>query len=344
MSGITITQTQGPSPATKPANDDSPVNPITKTAVMKTCVDHGFYRTPSCNEKLYLHHRGYDQIADLDEYTETKVLWLEGNALRRIEGLSALKGLRQLYLHQNLLTRIEGLEELTILDSLNLSDNNLSFLSGLDSQADGLTMLQLKNNRLQTIDGLEHLLVLNKLSSLDLGGNRIEDGSALIDLLAQLPELKSLHLTGNPCVRSIKNYRKTVISRLPKLLYLDEKPVFADERRLVTAWASGGLEAEREEKKKMRAEEEAKVHARLEEFRELQRRAREQQGLPPQDEGTDEDTDSDPSGSESGDDHEGDVWVPGSTASNATHRGPDSSTQVSSTAHSDTGSVRGDES
>jgi hypothetical protein len=37
-------------------------------------------------------------------------------------------------------------------------------------------------------------------------------------------------------LHSIRNYRKTVIAALPELKYLDERPVFEDERRLVNAW------------------------------------------------------------------------------------------------------------
>ena len=95
-----------------------------------------------------------------------------------------------------------------------------------------------------------------------------------------------------------------MISRLPELLYLDEKPVFADERRLVNAWARGGVEAERNEKKLMREEEQAAVERRLEEFRELTRRGREARGEGPSSQ--EDDTDSNPSSDEE------EVWVPGS--------------------------------
>lgn len=333
-----IVSVAGPSSAASRDQPHAPIHPITKEAVQKLCVEQGFYRTPSCNDKLYLHHKGFDEIAGLDEFTECKVLWLEGNAFRKIEGLQQLTKLKQLYLHQNLIYTIEGLEALTELDGLNLSDNNISFLSGLDAQADSLTTLQIKNNRLGPIEGLTHLATLRKLSCLDLSGNRIEDGEALLTLLAEIPDLRSLHLTGNPCVRSIKNYRKTVLSRLPTLLGLDEKPVFADERRLVTAWAAGGVEGERAERAKMREEEQAKVERRLEEFRELQRRAQEARGQPA-DAPTDEDTDSEPSADSSGDD-DGDVWVaPGATPSNTASNVRSSS--VSSAANSDAPSSHG---
>ena len=59
-------------------------------------------------------------------------------------------------------------------------------------------------------------------------------------MLKQLPNLKCLYLQGNPVVSHMKNYRKTMIAALPSLGYLDERPVFEDERRMVTAWC--GLE------------------------------------------------------------------------------------------------------
>jgi Tfp pilus assembly protein FimT len=100
-------------------------------------------------------------------------------------------------------------------------------------------------------------------------------------------------------------------------MYLDEKPVFADERRLVNAWAAGGLEAEREEKKKMREEEQAAIQRRLEEFRELQRRAREARGEATASGTEQEENDSESSGTGSDDgSDDGDVWVPGGPATN----------------------------
>jgi dynein assembly factor 1, axonemal len=51
-----------------------------------------------------------------------------------------------------------------------------------------------------------------------------------------MTDLRCLYLKGNPVVSAIKNYRKTIVAALPNLQYLDERPVFEDERRLVSAW------------------------------------------------------------------------------------------------------------
>ena len=63
-----------------------------------------------------------------------------------------------------------------------------------------------------------------------------------------MPNLKVLYMQGNGCVNKIKNYRKTMIDKLPQLKYLDDRPVFADDRRNAEAFARGGLEEERKER------------------------------------------------------------------------------------------------
>ncbi len=50
--------------------------------------------------------------------------------------------------------------------------------------------------------------------------------------------------------KKIKNYRKTLIFKIKNLRYLDDRPVFPEERRFVEAFFRGGIEEEREERKK----------------------------------------------------------------------------------------------
>jgi dynein assembly factor 1 len=70
---------------------------------------------------------------------------------------------------------------------------------------------------------------------LDLSHNKIEDPHAL-EVLMSLPNLRVLVLMGNPAVRKIPNYRKTVIASIKTLTYLDDRPIFDSERKLVEAW------------------------------------------------------------------------------------------------------------
>ncbi len=51
-----------------------------------------------------------------------------------------------------------------------------------------------------------------------------------------MPNLKVLYLQGNPVVKRIPFYRKFVIGRLRGLTYLDDRPVFDDERQRCDVW------------------------------------------------------------------------------------------------------------
>ena len=76
------------------------------------------------------------------------------------------------------------------------------------------------------------------------------------EILAKLPNLAVLYLQGNDICKKMRNYRKTMIIKLPKLKYLDDKPVFNEERRFAEAFHKGGLELEREERKLFKKEQE----------------------------------------------------------------------------------------
>lgn len=227
---------------------------MTKELLRKLCKENSLYTTPSLNDKLYLHYKGFSVIKNLDEYTGLKALWLEGNGLTQISGLDHQPLMRSLFLHENLIEKIEGLDALPELDSLNLSKNFIRKIENL-SQLTKLTSLNISNNAISTLEGIEHLLTIPSLQTIDLQQNRLDD-PAVIDIFAQLPDLRVLYLQGNPVVRKIKNYRKTIIARCKMLKYLDDRPVFDDERRRTNAWAKvleegGSLdeaqEAERQE-------------------------------------------------------------------------------------------------
>ena len=53
----------------------------------------------------------------------------------------------------------------------------------------------------------KHTHTQTRTQVLNLEGNRLEDPS-IVDLLAQLPNLKCLYLKGNECVKKIRHYRK----------------------------------------------------------------------------------------------------------------------------------------
>lgn len=139
-------------------------------------------------------------------------------------------------MQQNSITHISGLEVLENLDTLNISQNYITMLEGL-ACCPTLRTLICTHNRLASLESVAHVAECKALHTLDLQSNNIED-PAVIDILKQLPELKCLYLKGNPVVTKLKNYRKTLIAALPTLTYLDDRPVFEDERRLVNAWCA----------------------------------------------------------------------------------------------------------
>ena len=83
---------------------------MTKKLLREICKKDQMYSTPEYNDKLFLHYKGFAEIANLEEYTGLRALWLEGNGLTRITGLEQLHELRTLYLQENSIETIEGLE------------------------------------------------------------------------------------------------------------------------------------------------------------------------------------------------------------------------------------------
>lgn len=231
-----------------------------KAALRKLCKETGLYTTPALNDKLYLHYKGFNRVENLEEFTGLKALWLEGNGLGKIEGLEQQVLLRSLYLQENIIEKIEGLDAQKDLDSVNLSKNFISKIENL-SHMTQLTSLNLGHNKITTLQGVEHVLAIPSLQTLDLQHNKIDD-EGVVDIFAQMPDLRVLYLMGNPCVKSIKHYRRTIVSRCKQLKFLDDRPVFDEERRRTDAWAAayetGGIdaanEAERQELQAIRKE------------------------------------------------------------------------------------------
>jgi dynein assembly factor 1 len=57
-----------------------------------------YYCTPELNDSLYLHYKGFIKLENLEQFTELKVLYCEGNCIERIENLDNCKNIRCLYL------------------------------------------------------------------------------------------------------------------------------------------------------------------------------------------------------------------------------------------------------
>lgn len=55
-------------------------------------------------------------------------------------------------------------------------------------------------------------------------------------ILGDMKELRVVSLMGNPVIKTIKMYRKTMILKCRNLNYLDDRPVFQRDRACTDAW------------------------------------------------------------------------------------------------------------
>ncbi|KAJ8604913.1 hypothetical protein CTAYLR_004307 [Chrysophaeum taylorii] len=268
---------------------------FTKSTLQEICQKDGLYRTASLNDKLYLHYRGFKKIDGtvLGEYSGLRCLWLQGNSLVKIEGLENLTQLRTLCLHENVIDTIQGLETLVLLQSLNLSKNFIRNVENL-SKLTKLESLDLGHNSIgPDATQLEHLLELPSLQTLDIQANRLEEGEKVLGIVKRLESLRVLYCMGNPFVKSVRHYRKRFVSATSELRYLDDRPVFEDERRRCSAWSAAlavqgaSLEdanaAERDEIQKIREERRLLDRQRIKDFETMIRNAKENALPPPPD-------------------------------------------------------------
>jgi len=177
-----------------------------------------------------------------------------------------------LYIQENCLDKITGLEKLTDLRNINLTQNWIRKIEGFDNNP-LVSSLQIKGNHIgcDGLSDIEYLTKMPALSSLDISDNKIdcEDYEEFIKILEGCKELKVLYLNGNPIVKKIPSYRKTLIARLPTLTFLDDRPVFPEDRIYAEAWFTGGIDAERAARKKWKEDEAAKQKANTKAFRDM---------------------------------------------------------------------------
>ena len=72
-----------------------------------------------------------------------------------------------------------------------------------------LHFLNLSNNHLETLDNVQHLEKLLGLCVLDISNNHINE-PLIVKVLGNMPNLRVLNMMGNPVLRKIPSYRKTI--------------------------------------------------------------------------------------------------------------------------------------
>lgn len=226
-----------------------------------------YYRTEELNDKLYIHYKGWRKIENLEGWTGLRALYAECNAFSEIQGLDTCRNLRSLFLQENAIRRISGLDNCPMLWSLNLSNNFIERLENMGHLQNLNTLIITKNKLgLKGIDDVIELQKLDALQCLDIQDNLIWDVDVLPEVFMQMAQLRVLYLKGNPCAKQMPNYRKSITAYCTDLRYLDDRPVFPEDRRTAEAFNRGGLEEERAERRRIREENSARHEANMKAF------------------------------------------------------------------------------
>ena len=91
-----------------------------------------------------------------------------------------------------------------------------------------------------------------------------------------MPNIAVVYLQNNLFNKHISHYRKVLITKIPNLKYIDDKPIFEDEKRYAEAWGRGGLAQERKERELYKKEQEEAHLRQHNQFREMIERYREE--------------------------------------------------------------------
>lgn len=87
------------------------------------------------------------------------------------------------------------------------------------------------------------------------------DSLSVVSFFKMLPNVSVIYFHGNPLSHGLRQYRRNMILHLPALTYLDERPVFPEERRVIEAWGRGGEKAEAAERAAIREEKRAHLNS-----------------------------------------------------------------------------------
>ncbi|KRX01690.1 hypothetical protein PPERSA_01560 [Pseudocohnilembus persalinus] len=254
--------------------DESGYTIMSKKNLKLICQKDALYSDPQLNEKLYLQYKGFDKIQNLDEYVNLRALWLNKNAITEIENIQHLKKLNSLFLNSNALSHISGISGLENLAILDLSQNSIRKIEGL-SNLPSLVTLNISHNQILNYDGLVGLLEAPTLTNIDLSFNHIEYDEKDLEIFSQMPILKVLNLKHNELQRKFSLYRKKFIGQIKHLMYLDDRPVTVNERRIIEGWLKDGKEGEERVKEQIQKEKLEKQQQELARIQEQNKKSHE---------------------------------------------------------------------
>lgn len=158
-------------------------------------------------------------------HANLRVLRLDGNQLRSLQGVSALAELQELHVADN---RVAELPPRTLSDTalrvIDLRGNAMRTCDGLD-EAPQLTTVLLARNPVTSLRALRGLAML---VSLDLSDTAVRDWAELRHL-RRLALLSRLDLRGTPLMGE-QGARERVLVRLPQLSELNGEAVTSEDR------------------------------------------------------------------------------------------------------------------
>lgn len=238
---------------------------------------------------LWLDQNAISEVENLSHFKDLATLFLQDNSIRRLNARSfeGLQNLRILNLSNNHLSRLHGLESVPLLETLEISKNRFESLESIRNifVCKKLSSVDASYNMIDRI-GNPDADERDHQQQQENGGANQEDeeekdkgdggdcpdnaekdrnfintdnAEKLVAFWQGLPELGVLYIHGNELPRRCKFYRKRMICGLPQLMYLDERPIFPDERRTTEAWGRGGNEAEEAERNAIRDEKVAEM-------------------------------------------------------------------------------------
>ena len=146
------------------------------------------------------------------------------------DSLNQLENCERLGLSTNAIDRIINLPKLKNLKIMSLGRNNIKRIVGLEEIGQTLEQLWLSYNQIEKLEGLNPCI---KLHTLFISNNRIRSWDEIAKL-AQLPEIKSLLIIGNPIYAGEVDWEQNapkVIKRVPNLESVDCKIVSASIRK-----------------------------------------------------------------------------------------------------------------
>lgn len=171
-------------------------------------------RTLTPPEVLNLRNKDYIEIPTKEIFeSNSNIIVLGFNKITKITYMP--EKIIKLELKSNLISKIQNLESCLLLQILDLSNNRILKIENLNNNA-FLQELHLGDNHIKKIENLEMLRDLKRLNI----ENNMLSSTASIRTLSLNIKLTHLVVKGNPIAVQGK-YKPTIISLLPKLLFLD---------------------------------------------------------------------------------------------------------------------------